>query len=123
MEHPEPVFSIQYSMFSAQPVAVCPFSLLIVCHGRLGLGEMTLLQKGCSMFCIVGATVGSLWFGLCCWLSTVPPASDVSLSLALRPWWSNWRSALFFPLLTGLPVGFLASVRPDFRDSKQNGKT
>ena len=81
------------------------------------------MEKGVRWCCIVGGTVGSLWFGLCCWLSTVPPASEVSLSLALRPWWNNWESALFFALLTGLPVGILAAVRPDLGDPKQKGKT
>jgi hypothetical protein len=79
------------------------------------------VRKGIWWSCIVGSVVGLSWFGLCCWLSTIPPATEVSLSLALRPWWSNWSSALFLALLTGLPVGILVAFRPDFRDTNQKG--
>jgi hypothetical protein len=79
------------------------------------------IKKGIRWCFIVGGVVGSLWFGLTCWLSTIPPASDVSLSLSLRPWWkwSNWSSALLFALLTGLPVGILAAFRPDLKERKK----
>ena len=77
------------------------------------------IRKGVRWCCIVGGVAGPLWFGWCCWLSTMPPASDVSLSLALRPWWSNWTSALFLALITGLPVGILAAIRPDLRAPKK----
>lgn len=77
------------------------------------------IKKGVRWCCIVGGVVGSVSFGLACWLSTIPPVSDVSLSLALRPWWSNWSSALFLALVTGLPVGILAAFRPDLKDTKQ----
>ena len=80
------------------------------------------IKKGVRWCCLVGGVVGSLWFGLCYWFSTIPPASEVSLSLALRPWWGNWSSALFFALVTGLPVGIIAAFRPDFGDTKQKGK-
>ncbi|MBI2924476.1 MAG: hypothetical protein HYY24_02095 [Verrucomicrobia bacterium] len=81
------------------------------------------IKKGIRWCCIGGGVVGSLWFGLACWLSTIPPASAVSLSLALRPWWSNWSSALFFALVIGLPVAILAAFRPDLRATNLNGKT
>jgi hypothetical protein len=83
------------------------------------------IKKGLRWCCIVGGGVGSLWFGLTCWLSTIPPVTEVSLSLALRPWWkwSNWSTALFLALITGLPVGILAAFRPNFRDTKQKEKT
>jgi hypothetical protein len=81
------------------------------------------IKKDVRWCCMVGGTVGLVWFGFSCWLSTIPPVSEVSISLALRPWWSNWRPGLFFALLTGLPVGILAAFRPDLRDTKRKGKT
>jgi hypothetical protein len=75
------------------------------------------IKKGIQWCGIVGGVVGLFWFGFACWLSTTPPATEVSLSLSLCPWWSNWSSALFFALVTGLPVGALAAFRPELRDT------
>ena len=68
---------------------------------------------------MVGGVIGAAWFGLCWWLSTIPPVTEVSISLSLRPWWSNWSSGLFFALVTGLPAGILAAFRPDLSDGKR----
>jgi hypothetical protein len=78
------------------------------------------IMKGVRWCGIVGGVVGLLWFGVAWWLSTLPPATEASLSLALRPWWSNWSSALFFALVTGLPVGVLAAFRPDLGDTNHD---
>jgi len=43
------------------------------------------------------------------------------LSLALRPWWKNWSTALFFFLVTGVPVGILAAFRFDVKGHKNTG--
>jgi hypothetical protein len=77
------------------------------------------IKKGIRWCLIVGGVIGAAWFALACWLSTLPAVTDVSLSLALRPWWKNWSTALFFFLVTGLPVGILAAFRPDVRRHKK----
>ena len=77
------------------------------------------IKKGIRWGLIVGGVIGAAWFALACWLSTLPAVTDVSLSLTMRPWWKNWSTALFFFLVTGVPVGILAAFRPDVRGHKK----
>jgi hypothetical protein len=62
---------------------------------------------------IVGAVTASLWFGLCCWISTLEAATDVSLSLAFRPWWDNWRSSAVVFAVAGTSAAIIAALRPE----------
>src|SRR5579863_2025757 len=80
------------------------------------------IKKGIRWCIIVGGVVGGSYFAFCCWASTFPAVTDVSLSLAVRPWWRNWEPALFLFLATGVPVGILAAFRPDLRDHKKKSK-
>jgi hypothetical protein len=75
------------------------------------------IKKGILWCFIVGGIIGGGYFGFCWWVSTLPPVSKVSLSLALRPWWKNWSMALFLFIVTGVPVGILAAFQP-IRDKK-----
>jgi hypothetical protein len=74
-------------------------------HGislRLGL----IWFFGATVFCTIG------WLALCWWVSTLPVVIDVSISLALQPWWKGWEVSLFVGFLLGLIIGVLAAFHP-----------
>jgi len=81
-------------------------------------------KRGILWFCIFGGVAGVLCFFLCCWGSTLPAATDVSLCWAFRPWWrwSNWEASLITGFVIGLPCGIIMAFRPqiDMRRGKAN---
>ena len=77
------------------------------------------IKKGIRWCFIVGGFAVASWMGWCYWASTIPAVSEVSVSLALQPWWKLWKVALFLFLVTGMPIGILAAFRPDVRGHKK----
>ena len=70
------------------------------------------IKRGLKAGIVTGLIAGVLWFLWCCRMASLPEVSDVSLSLALRPWWSNWKSALVVFAFFFVLVGALAALRP-----------
>ncbi len=70
------------------------------------------LRLGVIWFCAtpVFCTIG--WLALCWWVSTLPAVADVSLSLALQPWWKGWEVGLYVGFLLGLIIGVFAVFHP-----------
>jgi hypothetical protein len=52
-----------------------------------------------------------LWFLSCCFVASQPAVTDVSLSLAFRPWWSNWKSALVVFFVVFVLVAMLKTLQ------------
>jgi hypothetical protein len=77
-------------------------------------------KKGLVVGLAAGFIAGVLVFGLCYWGSTWPAVSEVSVSLALRPWWKsqNWMAAIDAFALVGSVFGFLAAFRPALKSKK-----
>jgi len=61
---------------------------------------------GATVFCTIG------WLALCWWVSTLPAVTDVSLSLAFRPWWRHLEGGLFVGFLMGIVTGVFATFHP-----------
>jgi len=61
------------------------------------------LQRPIVVSLSIGAMLAASWFLMCAWLGSLPVISDVSLSLAFRPWWRHWPFAIaifLMPLLS-----------------------
>ena len=70
------------------------------------------IAKGLKAGLIGGGLVGLLWFLVCCWAASWPAPTSVSLSLAFRPWWGNWPSAIVAFAAGFVVIGALAALRP-----------
>jgi hypothetical protein len=62
---------------------------------------------GCGFVC------SALWFASCYFFSKLPAVSEVSVSLALQPWWKDWGIGVVIFIVVALVIGILAAVRPD----------
>jgi hypothetical protein len=71
-----------------------------------------------GLTCGLVSTAG--WFGSCYFFSKLPAASDVSISLALQPWWKAWKVGVVIFIGVTLAVGILAAFRSNL--SKQNSQ-
>lgn len=59
------------------------------------------------LFGVIVGTIAAVWvFGGCCFLSRLPAVTDISASLAFRPWWRPRNFA--FSLVAFVVVGGLA---------------
>jgi len=70
---------------------------------------------------IIGGLIGFAgYFALCVVTSRLPAVTDVSLSLACRPWWrwSNWISSLVVGAAAAIVFGLLAAFRPRRKRAK-----
>ena len=66
----------------------------------------------------IGVMLAAGWFLLCAWVESLPVISDVSLSLAFRPWWRHWPFAVaifLMPLLSFAAFRLRCHLR-SFRD-------
>ena len=79
-------------------------------------------KHGVAVGIISGFIAGVLWFLLCCWVASLPAVTDVSLSLAFRPWWSNWKSALVVFAVVFVLMGLIATLRPKTRHPAKRRK-
>jgi hypothetical protein len=70
-------------------------------------------KKGFRWGLACGLVCTALWFAACYFFSKLPAASDVSLSLALQPWWKDWQIGGVIFIGVALVVGILAAVRPN----------
>jgi hypothetical protein len=77
-------------------------------------------KKGALVGLVSGLITALLVFGLCIWGSTLPAATDVSLTWSVRPWWrlNNWLMAFSAFVTIGLFFGILATFRPDLKRKK-----
>ncbi len=77
------------------------------------------LRRGVVVGLIAGLLAAVSVFGLCFWMSTLPPLWDGDLTWAFRPWWrlDNWLGSLAVFAFVGIPSGVVAAFRPD-----KNGK-
>jgi len=78
------------------------------------------LKSGLILGAASGGLAAVIAFGVCVWVSTQPAITEVSLSLACRPWWreSNWLLALQAFFAVGGPVGVLAAFRPEIKPKR-----
>jgi hypothetical protein len=76
--------------------------------------------KGLRWGLTCGLVCTALWFAACYFFSKLPAASDVSISLALQPWWKDWKIGVVIFIGVVLVVGILAALRPNL--SKQNSQ-
>jgi hypothetical protein len=67
------------------------------------------LRLGVIWFCATPVVCTLGWLALCWWVSTLPAVTDVSLSLAFRPWWRHWEGGLFVGFLLGIVTGVFAT--------------
>lgn len=70
------------------------------------------IARGLKAGLIGGGFVGLLWFLVCCWATSWPAPTPVSLSLAFRLWWGNWLPALIASAVGFVLIGALAALRP-----------
>ena len=76
-------------------------------------------KKGISWGLAFGFTFTISWFAACYLLSKSPAASEVSISLALQPWWKFWGVGIVIFAVVTLVVGILTAVRPNLSKSKK----
>jgi hypothetical protein len=74
-------------------------------------------KKGLRWGLTCGFVCAALWFAVCYFFSKLPAASDVSISLALQPWWKQWLAGVVIFIVVAPVVGILAALRPNL--SKQ----
>jgi len=77
-------------------------------------------KKGVKTALIAGTIGAVAAFAISLILSQQAPATDISLTGSLRPWWrlSNWCIAGGAFSIVGGSIGFLAAFRPSFRDDR-----
>lgn len=81
------------------------------------------LKRGIRAGLLAGGMAAAGIFGLCAWCSTLPAATDTSLSLAFQPWWrpSNFGAAFIAFVVVGLIAGSLAAYH-GFRQDLRGGR-
>ena len=67
--------------------------------------------KGAKVGLLVGIPGAVLSFALLCFIASEPAPTLVSLSLAFRPWWSNWWPALIVGLVLFVVFGVAGAIR------------
>jgi hypothetical protein len=70
-------------------------------------------KKGLRWGLSCGFVCTALWFAACYFFSKLPAASDVSISMALQPWWKDWKIGVVIFIGVALVVGILAALRPN----------
>lgn len=67
--------------------------------------------KGVKIGLLVGIPGAALSFALMCFIAGMPAITIASLSLAFRPWWSNWWPALIVGLVLFVVFGVVGAIR------------
>jgi hypothetical protein len=77
-------------------------------------------KKGVFWGLLCGSVCAALWFGACYLFSKAPVFSEVSVSLALQPWWKFWGTGVVIFITVTLVIGMLAAFKPSFPKSKSH---
>jgi hypothetical protein len=75
-------------------------------------------KKGFLWGTSCGFVCAALWFAACYFFSKLPAVTDVSVSLALQPWWKLWKAGLVIFIVVATVVGVLAAFRPNLQKKK-----
>ena len=75
----------------------------------MGKKAYRILPRGAILFGVIVGTIAAAWvFGGCYFLSRMPAVTDISASLAFRPWWRPRNfvfSLVAFFVVGGLAIG------------------